>query len=95
MIVTSEFALRVNGEPGAKTQPVTISGFLTHASTVQRFRLNGQPLSITPVVIARNITVGTITRHRLEIEIPFSSTEADANVNVSLGFTVSTNPAGT
>ena len=90
MVVTSEFALRVTGDAGAKAQPVTIHGFVTHVSPAQRFRLNGQPLSATPVIIARNVMVGAVNKYRLEIEIPYSSTEADSSVNASLGFTVST-----
>jgi hypothetical protein len=91
MIVSSEFSLRVTGDSATRNQLVTINGFLTHAGAMQRFRLDGQSLSATPVPITRNIAIGTVTRHRLEIEIPFSANEAGANVNVSLGFTVSTN----
>ena len=91
MIVSSEFSLRVTGDSATRNQVVTINGFLTHAGAMQWFRLDGQALSATPVPITRKVAVGTVTRHRLEIEIPFSATEAGANVNVSLGFTVSTN----
>ena len=91
MIVISEFSLRVTGDTATRNQLVTINGFLNHSGAMQRFRLDGQSLSATPVPFTRHIAVGTVTRHRLEIEIPFSATEAGANVNASLGFTVTTN----
>ena len=66
-VVVTTIGLRVEGT-GADT--ASVQAFVDSIAPRLVVRIDGMPLSQVPRTIASRVQVGTVTRHRLEVEIP-------------------------
>jgi hypothetical protein len=87
-ITKKTFGLRI-GRPSRETQgTATLSAFLETADPRCIVRLDGIVLGTQPRLLDRFAPIGTVTTHRLEIEVPASAPEGALVTNI--GWLVST-----
>jgi hypothetical protein len=89
-IVTTAFGLLVKGSL-RRASFATVSAFVSGANPQLTYRVDGRKLSSTPTVIVPQAAVGGVSRHRLEVEIPLSLSERNAQQQVALQFEVMPN----
>ncbi|HXE90464.1 MAG TPA: hypothetical protein VNK82_05810 [Terriglobales bacterium] len=70
MHITTRFAVQLDSAGGGSQRTVTLSAFLLHADSRQRFKVDDVELTTTPQVIQAQVPLGTVSMHRLELEIP-------------------------
>jgi hypothetical protein len=89
-IVITTFGLLVK-DSSSHAGFATVSAFVAGANTQLTYSVDGRKLSSTPTVVVPQATVGGVSRHRLEVEIPNSLTERSAEQQVALQFEVMAN----
>jgi hypothetical protein len=88
--VTTAFGLQVR-DSSQLAHFATVSAFVVGSSSQLTYIVDGRKLSSTPTVIVPHLAVGGVTRHRLEVEVPTSLTERNAQQQVALQFEVTPN----
>ncbi len=83
--VSTSFGVRLDNNGGGLGS-ARLSAFLFHPDPCCEILLDGVKLSGSPRVIQTSVRYGAITSHRLEIEIPSSVPETQANIANNIGF---------
>lgn len=89
-VVTTAFGLAVT-DATHQAHFATVSAFVSGQNPRLTYRIDGRRLESAPTVVVPQVAVGSTTRHRLEVEIPNSLTEQDANLQIALQFEVMPN----
>jgi hypothetical protein len=71
-IVSSRFDLRVDFSHGHRRDTATVSAYVLSATAAGTVSLDDIQLSMTPVIIGRQVSYGAITEHVLKIVVPIS-----------------------
>ena len=85
VIVSTSFGVRLD-DNGGGVGSARLSAFLFHPDPCCEILLDGVKLSGSPRVIQSSVRYGAITPHRLEVEIPSSVPETQANIANNIGF---------
>ena len=75
-VVATRFGLLVRGDP-SQFQRAMVSASV-NAGSPYLVSLDGERLGPTPQIVMASAAVGTVSQHRLEIEVPNSLTEKSA-----------------
>jgi len=87
-VVSTDFGLLVQ-DATKLAHFATVSGALSGAQTAVTYRIDGKKLGSAPVLLISHASVGTLSEHRLEIEVPTGLTEAGADTQIAIQFAVS------
>ncbi len=86
-LVTTRFGLKVQDASG-RTRSVSLLAFLSAPQSRVLVRIDGVKLQAVPQPFATHLQTGRVSRHRLEVEVPTSLTEADLRAVNGIGFSV-------
>lgn len=86
-IVGTAFGLQVN-DSSHQARFATVMAYISGPPTPLTYRIDGRTLGSVPVVVAPRMIVGAISRHNLEVEVPGSVSERNANQQAALQFEV-------
>ncbi len=89
-VVSTRFGI-VLEDPSQRVRTATVSAALASPEPWFTLRLDGVKLSAVPQMIQGQARVGTITLHRLEIEVPSSLTEKNSQLQNAITFQVIAN----
>jgi hypothetical protein len=83
--VTTTIGLRATSD--GTQQPITLQAYLDDVLSGITVRLDGVQLGTMPQIFADNVPLGTVTRHRLEIDIPnvMPSTQLPSDIQLEVG----------
>jgi hypothetical protein len=71
-IVSTRFGMRIGLSNGHRAGTATVSAFLLSPNPLRTVWVDGVRLSMTPGIIARQVSYGAITEHVLKIAVPIS-----------------------
>jgi hypothetical protein len=87
LVVSTEFGVEiVNGSISGGT--ATLLALLQSVLARYSVRIDGILLESSALPVAPHLRMGTVSRHRLEIEIPVNLTEKDAHLSNAIQFSV-------
>jgi hypothetical protein len=87
MIVTTRFGLALQ-DPSGRFASATVLASLAYPDSARVLRLEGVKLSTVPQVVQAQARLGVTSPYRLEIEVPATLTEKDAQMRNSILFQV-------
>lgn len=90
LLVTTRFGMNVQ-DSSLHVATATMLASLVSPDAAHILRLDGITLTVVPQVIQGRVQLGKISQHRLEIEVPTSLTEKDAELHNSIVFQVIAN----
>jgi hypothetical protein len=85
MVVRTEIGIRLDSHL-TSNRPATLSAFLLNPDSRCSVLLDGVKLGPTPRLIQSGIRYGVVNQHRIEVEVPYTVTEAQGNLARNLGF---------
>jgi hypothetical protein len=71
-VVSTRFGLRIGLSSGHLAGTATVSAYLRSTNPLRTLWVDGVRLSMTPGIIARQVSYGVISEHVLKIEVPMS-----------------------
>src|SRR5882672_3426304 len=86
-VVSTKFGLSIQDGQQHSTS-ATVLAALAIPDTTYTFRLDGVKLEPVPQMVQGQAKIGTTFQHRLEIEVPTSVTEKNAQVNNAIIFQI-------
>jgi hypothetical protein len=89
LLLTTRFGLLLQDGGGSSLRTATVSAFVLNADCGKTYAVDGVKLTTGPQVVTTMARVGTVSAHRLEIEVPIS--ENPGQVTDALGFLVTAN----
>lgn len=89
-VVGTTFGLQIN-DSSSQARFATVMAYISGPPSPLIYRIDGKTLGSAPVLVAPRNVVGSVSRHRLEIEIPNSVTERNAQQQAAVQFEVMPN----
>ncbi len=86
-VVTSKFGLSIQ-DPSRHFSSASVMASLAYPDSIYTLWLDGVKLTITPQLIQGQARLGTVLQHRLQIEVPVSSTEKNSQLHNAVVFQV-------
>jgi hypothetical protein len=86
-MVSTKFGLSLD-DPARSTASAAVLAALAYPETLHTIRLDGVTLTVTPQVVMGQARLGAVSLHRLEIEVPTSLTEKNAQLHNAIVFQV-------
>jgi len=89
VLLTTRFGLLLQDVGGVNLRTATIRAFVLNADSGKTYAVDGVKLTTGPQVVSTMAPVGTVSAHRLEIQVPIG--ENPGQVSDAVGFLVTTN----
>jgi hypothetical protein len=89
VLLTSRFGLLLQDGGDSTVRTATVSAFVLNANSGKTYTVDGVKLTTGPQVVSTMARVGTVSAHRLEIQVPIG--ENPGQVSDAVGFLVTTN----
>ena len=86
-VVSTKFGLSLD-DPARHTASAAVLAALAYPETLHTIWLDGVKLSVTPQLVLGQARLGAVSSHHLEIEVPTSLTEKNAQVHNAIIFQV-------